>query len=562
VSFTATAAQPLTWIKVMRGRESQDLDDRRVALRNQPATWTKRFASRTIEFREMRHYLAKAFAIRRVRKLKRRICAALIAAAAGLVIGSNMAACADPAKTAEGLTHAAAVPVPSFAPLVDKVMPAVVSVAVLEKGQTPDDDQELQSQLEEFLRRFFEQQGERGSRAIPRVRRIALGSGFIIDPAGYIVTNDHVVANARKITVLFQDNTEHQAKLIGRDPLTDLALIKVDASEPLPSVSWGDSDPTRVGDWVLAVGNPFGLGGTVSFGIVSARGRDIHSGPYGDFLQIDASLNRGNSGGPTFNLAAEVIGIVTAIYTPTGGSVGVGFAIPSSRAKPVIERLRQSGKVVRGWLGVEIQEVTPELAKALGLSNAAGALVAGVMPSGPAAKAGVKAGDVILRFDGANIQSIRDLPRVTAEVSPGHDSILELWRRGQPLSLHVTMGQMPEIGEIAVQKQQQAPSTEKTTVLGLRLAPLNTELRRQLNLPKTVKGVAVTEIADDSPFADLDLLPGDIIQAINHEPVVTPRDVVERLRKMPSGATALVLVNRRGKNRYLAFTPSPHRDRG
>jgi serine protease Do len=493
--------------------------------------------------------------------MMRRVCVAVIAAFAGLAITSSMAVCADQAKTAEDLARAAVVPVPSFAPLVDKVMAAVVSVAVVEKREAPEDDQE--SRLEEFLRRFFEQQGERGSPVVPNVRRMMLGSGFIIDPAGYIVTNDHVVANARKIIVLVQNDAEYPAKLIGRDPLTDLALIKIDASEPLPSVQWGDSDPARVGDWVLAVGNPFGLGGTVSFGIISARGRDIRSGPYGDFLQIDASLNRGNSGGPTFNLSGGVIGIVTAIYTPTGGSVGVGFAIPSSRAKPVIERLRQSGKVVRGWLGVEIQEVTPELAKALGLSKAAGALVAGAMPGGPAAKAGVKAGDVILRFDGANIQSIRDLPRVTAEVSPGHDSTLELWRRGQALSLQVTMGQMPEeMGEVAVQKEQQAPSIEKTTVLGLRLAPLNTELRRQLNLPKTVKGVAVTEIADDSPFADLDLLPGDIIQAINHEPVATPRDVAERLRKMPSGATALLLVNRRGKSRYLALTPSTQGNRG
>ncbi len=246
---------------------------------------------------------------------------------------------------------------------------------------------------------------------------MALGSGFIIDPSGYIVTNNHVVENATKVTVVFQDGSKHPAKIIGRDPKTDLALLKIDAPQPLPYVTWGDSNAAQVGDWVLAVGNPFGLGGTVSSGIISARGRDIHAGPYDDFLQIDASINRGNSGGPTFNLDGKVIGINTAIYSPNGGSVGIGFAIPSSLAKPVIDQLRAHGKVERGWLGVQIQGVTPEIAKSLGLPKAEGALVADVNPDGPAAKSGIKQGDVILSYDGHDLAKMRDLPLEVAETA-------------------------------------------------------------------------------------------------------------------------------------------------
>lgn len=485
--------------------------------------------------------------------------AALMAAIAALVLASSAAACAQTAVQVGPPVEtrsAAITPLPSFAALVDAVMPATVSVAAIEKPHAHEEEEETpQSALEDFLRRFFERQGERGSPITPKLRRIALGSGFIIDPAGYIVTDDHVIANARKITVLLRDNSQHAARLIGRDVPTDLALLKIDMPEPLPFLRWGDSDVARVGDWVLAVGNPYGLGGTVSFGIISARGRDIQAGPYDDFLQIDASLNRGNSGGPTVNLAGEVIGINTAIYTPSGGSVGLGFAIPSIRARPVIEQLRQSGKVVRGWLGVEIQEVTPELAKALGLPSAAGALVSGVTPGGPAAKADIAPGDVILSFNDRPIGSVRELPLATAEAPPGRKATLKLWRERKPLSLQVTIGQMPEKIGAAAEGEERAPSEKKTSVLGLGLAPLSDELRRQLDLPKNVKGVVVTDVADDSPFAELDLLAGDVIQSIDHQAVTNPKQVVERLKRLQSGTTALLLINRQGANRYVAFTP-------
>ena len=309
--------------------------------------------------------------------------------------------------------RAAIVQLPSFAPIVKKVIPAVVNISVTEKLGAPVDEDEdgnpdqgpMQglplSPFDELLRKFFEQQQNQGRMPEPpNTQRMIMGSGFIIDPGGHVVTNNHLVANAAKLNVVFQDGSKHPAEVVGRDAETDLALLKITAKTPLPYLQWGDSNASQVGDWVMAVGNPFGLGGTVSTGIISARGRDIHSGPYDDFLQIDASINRGNSGGPTFNLNGQVVGINTAIYSPNGGSVGIGFAIPSSLAKPVIEQLREHGKVVRGWLGVSVQEVTPEIAKGLSLPNAEGAIVTDVTNDGPAAGAGLQQGDVILSFNG------------------------------------------------------------------------------------------------------------------------------------------------------------------
>ena len=305
---------------------------------------------------------------------------------------------------------------PSFAPIVDKVLPAVVNISVVQKagsgggddqadqgGGGDDDDQDDPSPqlqgpggqgtpFDEFLRKFFEQQQGRGGKGSPHAapnnqKVISLGSGFIIDPSGYIVTNNHVVGDAEKVTVTFADDSQHVAKIIGKDVKSDLALLKIEAPKPLPFVKFGDSDQAKVGDWVIAVGNPFGLGGTVTKGIVSARGRPIADSSYVDFLQIDASINRGNSGGPTFNMAGEVIGINTAIFSPNGGSVGIGFAIPSNSAKSVIESLKTSGHVDRGWLGVQIQEVTPEIASSLGMdqSHPIGALVSSVSDDSPAA---------------------------------------------------------------------------------------------------------------------------------------------------------------------------------
>ena len=306
-----------------------------------------------------------------------------------------------------------------------------------------------------MLRRFFEQQNPNGERhPFPQTpqgqaHRIALGSGFIIDPSGIVVTNSHVIGNAGKVEVILQDDSKYTAKIIGRDPKTDIAVLKIKADKPLPYVSLGDSSAAQVGDWVMAVGNPFGLGGTVTTGIISARGRDIHSGPFDDFLQIDAPINRGNSGGPTFNLDGQVIGINTAIYSPNGGSVGIGFAVPSNLAKTVVAQIEEHGKVSRGWLGVQIQEVTPAIAASLGLKSEHGALVAVVTPNSPGAKAGLKQGDVILSFNGSEVERLRDLPRMVASTAPDSNAKMKVWRNGQTVDLQATLGELPNTEQVA-----------------------------------------------------------------------------------------------------------------
>jgi serine protease Do len=451
--------------------------------------------------------------------------------------------------------------IPNFAAVVKRVMPAVVSVVVVKKAdRTSDDEDTSLSLLDESLRRFFERQGEEGVPVLPRLRRVTQGSGFIIDPAGYVVTDDHVIAGGSRITVVFQDGSKHPARLRGHDAVTDLALLKIEASQPLPYVNWGDSDAAQVGDWVLAVGNPFGLGGTASLGIISARGRDIRSTPYDDFLQIDASLNLGSSGGPAFNVNAQVIGVNTAIYTPSGGSVGIGFAIPANLARPVIDKLKEHGKLDRGWLGVQIQEVTPQIAATLGLPRASGALVSDVTKGGPAANAGIKQGDVILSFDRRDISKARELPLVVAETPIGQTGKVKAWRNGRVMSLAATIGPMPEKTRASPKENGGEPRPESMTVLGLKLTALGDEWRKRLDLPKDVSGVLVTGVAEESPFVDLDLLPGDVIHSINQQPVTAPQQVAELLRKAHSAEkNALLLVNRQGVNHYIVLAT---KDRG
>jgi serine protease Do len=513
---------------------------------------------------------------------------ATLAAGVALSLAFSPLAGVSPAYAQSNSPLAAALP--SFAPLVKKVMPAVVNVSAtlkpgasssedIENGnQDQDQDQDQggpdfggpnrgfpQSPFDEMLRRFFEQQGRPMQRQ-QHEHTVALGSGFIIDPSGYIVTNNHVVENADKVTVIFQDNSEHAAKVIGRDTKTDLALLKIDAAKPLPYVSWGNSDNEQVGDWVLAVGNPFGLGGSVSPGFVSARGRDIHAGPYDDFLQIDASINRGNSGGPTFNLNGEVVGINTAIYSPNGGSVGIGFAIPSSLAKPVIEQLRSHGKVDRGWLGVQIQQVTPEIAKSLGLPKEQGALVADVTPGGPAAKAGFQQGDVILSFNGHDINKVRDLPIVVAETPVGNDAKIHVWRKSGETDLDAKIAQMPDNPKIAQKsggsnsnRENGGATAQNSSAMGLRLAPLTSEWRQRLHVGKEVKGVVVTSIADSSPLAELGLQRGDVIESVNQKAVSSPGEVVSALnsaKNTKGDQNVLILLNRNGVNQYVALSLS------
>jgi len=328
----------------------------------------------------------------------------------------------------------------SFAPLVAKVKPAVVQITSLSGGRIRRQEiPELEGPFGEMLRRYFEQQGQTFSE--PRQR--ALGSGFIIDPAGYIVTNNHVIDGAQEVSVTLSDGSEHRARMIGRDEKTDVALIKIDAGHDLPYVAFGNSDEAREGDWVLAVGNPYGLGGTVTAGIISAHGRNINEGPYDDFLQIDAPINPGNSGGPLFNQSGQVVGIDTAIYSPSGGSVGIGFAIPANVAKSVVSQLRKNGSVARGWLGISMQSLTPSLAKAVGLTDAKGVLVDEVTPNSPAVAAGLRQGDVIMAFNGRSVRNARDLALAVAETPAGERATVSIWRDGHGTSLSVLLRTQP-----------------------------------------------------------------------------------------------------------------------
>jgi serine protease Do len=447
--------------------------------------------------------------------------------------------------------HAAPAP-ESFAPLVNKVKGAVVNIATtqLQQGaranELPDmPDFPPGSPFGELFKNLRPEQQR------PEKLR-ALGSGFIIDPAGYVVTNNHVVGNATDISVTLTDGTILKGKLVGHDEKTDLALVKVSADHPLPYVSFGNSDQAQVGDWVLAVGNPFGLGGSVTAGIVSARGRDIHSGPYDDYLQVDAAINRGNSGGPTFNTNGDVIGINTAIYSPTGGSVGIGFAIPSNVAQPVIAQLKSTGKVERGWLGVQIQPVTPDMANALGLKSTHGALVAAVQPNSPADKAGLKQGDVVVRFAGADVDSPRDLSRAVAAVHAGTSQAIQVMRDGQTTTLNTTIAQSTEQTEKSF-KQATAEEAGKGK-LGLRLAPLNDQTRESLDLPDGIQGVVITNVDPNSAAAEQGLQAGDIIERVDNKPVKNPGDVAKAVRTVEKSGrkSVAMLINRQGSQQFVA----------
>jgi serine protease Do len=443
----------------------------------------------------------------------------------------------------------------SFADLADKSLPAVVNVATT---QTITADSQMQD-LDEMFKDFLDKR--QGAKPRPR-KATSLGSGFIIDPAGYIVTNNHVVENADEIMVVMHDDTELKAKLIGRDPKTDLALLKVEAGKPLPFVKWGDSNAMRIGDWVLAIGNPFGLGGSVTAGIVSARQRDINAGPYDDFIQTDASINRGNSGGPMFNMDGEVVGINSAIFSPSGGSVGIGFAIPSNLAKPVIEQIRQFGHPRRGWLGVRIQSISPDLAEGLKLPSDKGALVAGVTKDGPADKAGIKQGDVVLQFDGKEVTQMRGLPRMVAETAFGKKVDVVVWRKGQQMTIPVMLGELDEKADDQANDQsddegdQQQPSEQgsKLKALGLELSSINDKQRKDFDLDKSVTGVVVIDVDPDGPAAEKDLRPGDVIVEVDQKAVETPKDIAARVKVAQDNGYRVVtlLINRKGDEQWVA----------
>ncbi|HVJ33852.1 MAG TPA: DegQ family serine endoprotease [Terriglobia bacterium] len=458
---------------------------------------------------------------------------------------------------------AQAYPAPdSFADLAAKVTPAVVNISSTHKVTESDMQDEGMpfdfpkgSPFEQLFRPFQEQQ----RRQHRNEKIMSLGSGFIVDPAGYIVTNNHVIDEATDIEVTMTDGKEYPAKLVGTDTKTDLALLKISAPHPLPFVNFGDSDKERVGDWIMAVGNPFGLGGTVTAGIVSARGRDINAGPFDDFLQLDASINRGNSGGPTFDTDGDVVGINTAIASPNGGSVGIGFAIPSNLAKPVIESLREHGSVERGWLGVQIQKVTPDLAKALGLPQPEGALVADVQSDSPAQKL-LKTGDVIVGYNGQTVDEMRELPRLVAATKPQSKVDLTVWRGHQMVKVSIVIGKLKPDQKVAENDtpDQNAPSSSDNSVdvadLGASFAPLDAAARSQLNIDKSVKGVIVSNVNDDSPLAEQGIAEGDVIERIGDTAVTTPQDV-SRLTKDAKAnhqSVVMMLVDHHGQELFVA----------
>ena len=503
------------------------------------------------------------------------------AAAAGIGLGATLAL--SPlvwAQTPQPMP-AATPPGPmlqqqSFAPLVKRVLPAVVNISVTEKSGVQMMSGDMQDQFRDspfgdFMRRFFEQHGGHGQ-SMPSpfsdnnnnnddngggAKAIALGSGFIVDPSGIIVTNNHVVGEAARVQVILQDNSKYPAKILGRDPRTDLAVLKIDAHKPLPFVHFGDSSAAQIGDWVVAVGNPFGLGGTVTTGIISARGRDIHSGQFDDFLQIDAPINRGNSGGPTFNLKGEVIGINTAIYSPNGGSVGIGFAVPSNVAKHVVKQLEDHGKVTRGWLGVQIQGVTPAIAASLGLKNDHGALVAMVSSDSPGARAGLKQGDVILSFDGSGINELRDLPRLVAASAPGSAATMTVWRDGHMSDLHTTLGEAPENPHLASASGFSPNQDEdRADAMGLHFAPLTEEARHDLHIGREVHGVVISRVESGSPADSVGLQRGDVLMSIDQQPVRSPGEAARKLREIAHSPrkSALLLLNRHGVTQYVGVT--------
>jgi serine protease Do len=411
------------------------------------------------------------------------------------------------------------------------------------------------SPFEEFFKDFMEKHKAEKHKAT------SLGSGFIIDPTGYIVTNYHVIQDADEITVILQDDTNLTATVVGKDKKTDLALLKVTTKKPLPAVAWGDSDKIRVGDWILAIGDPYGLGGTVTAGIISARARDINSGPYDEYLQTDAPINRGNSGGPMFNMDGEVVGVNTAIFSPSGGSIGIGFAIPASLAKNIIDQLREHGKIKRGWLGVHIQMVTQDIADSLGLDKAHGALVSSVTPGGPAADAGVEAGDVITAFDGREVPEMRRLPLMVAETEVGKTVDMSVFRKGQEVLLHVKIGELAasEDTEAADQDQEgteeTAPVGEKVEDLGISVATLTDALRTRFDIKKDVNGVIVTSVSSDSLAADEGIEAGDVVSQAAQEDVKEPKDLIEQVKSAKKDSKPLLLlINRKEDLRFVAIT--------
>ncbi|MEQ1938427.1 Do family serine endopeptidase [Mesorhizobium sp. CN5-321] len=490
----------------------------------------------------------------------------LMAAAASLAIAGAIGFGAVATGTAPVLADAVKVDapqVPSFADVVSQVSPAVVSVRVKANIQPASDNgpdffngpDGLPDNPQ--LRRFFKQfrqfgnpdQDHRSHRdhRSEKPRPVAQGSGFFISDDGYLVTNNHVVQEGSAFTVVMDDGKELDAKLIGTDPRTDLAVLKVDGNgQKFTYVDWADDSKVRVGDWVVAVGNPFGLGGTVTAGIVSARGRDIGAGPYDDFIQIDAAVNRGNSGGPAFNLSGQVVGINTAIFSPSGGNVGIAFAIPASTAKTVVQDLIKNGSVARGWLGVEIQPVTKDIAESLGMKSDKGALVASAQANSPAKQSGIVAGDVITQVDGKDIDSTKDLARMIGDYAPGKTVDVTVLHNGKTQSVNVELGKLPNSDKQASADDQKASPDAPSSLADLGLTVTKSD---------DGKGLVVTDVDPDSDAADRGIQAGDIITAVNSQEVSTTGDVTRAMDDAAKSGrkSVLVQISRDDNNRFVAL---------
>ena len=444
----------------------------------------------------------------------------------------------------------------SFADLVERVSPAVVSIKSETTTTESDGDAEnVPAPFRDFFNQF-----QNGQKPQPH-KALSAGSGFIIDKAGYVVTNNHVVDASKKITVILPDKREFVAKLIGTDPATDVALLKINSDKPLPTVEFGDDKKVRVGDWVVAVGNPYGLSNSVTAGIVSSLGRNIDSGSqqYTSFIQIDAPINRGNSGGPTFDLRGQVIGMNSMIFSPSGGSIGIGFAIPASLIHDVVAQLKTHGHVTRGYLGVNIQSVTPEIATSLGLKEGKGALVAEVVPGGPAAKAGFEQGDIVSAIDGQSIDDATDLTRKVANVPTGQTASFNVTRQGKPLVLKVTIGTRPDAQQLAsnVPGKDGMTGPASANAAGLGLSSLTPEAKKSFNIADNViVGAVITKVDPDSDAADKGLQPGDVVLRIGNRTVRTPADFqtgVAEAKKGGRNSVLLLVAHGQGGTGFVAI---------
>jgi serine protease Do len=470
-----------------------------------------------------------------------------------------------------GLAQPAAAQGPaSVADLAERLTGAVVNISTTQKVSVAQRNFQVPelpegSPFKDFFKDLLPENrnGRNGGKQRSR-KTNSLGSGFVIDAKGIIITNNHVIADADEIKVIFSDGEKLEAKIIGRDSKTDLAVLKVEPKKSLQAVKFGSSKKMRVGDWVMAIGNPFGLGGTVTMGIVSAIKRDISAGPYDNFIQTDAAINRGNSGGPLFNMDGEVVGINTAIISPSGGSIGIGFSVPSDTATSVVEQLIEFGETRRGWLGVRIQAVTDEIAEGLGLDKARGALVSEVTPNGPAEAGKLKSGDVILEFDGEDVPQMRDLPRIVADTAADKMVDVLVLRKGKEETLKVKIGRLEEKkvasnGSENDSKTEQ--STEEQTVLGLTLAPLDKNLRTRFKIDKDVEGIVVTDVDNELIPEEKRIKPGDVVIEVDQQEVKSTGEIaklVDKLKESGDRKTVILrLANQNGEHRFVALKLKP-----